>query len=204
MEYNLKNSRVLIKDIKKNQVIADTTIKTYDAHASILTVRVSSLVTPTEGKVSLLIFDNDRILEFEGILRRPVIANEVDIYLASGKEKEDRKHSRYTIRTKGIVSGIRFGKTMVSLRRPIEIETKNISATGVLLQAQAGSFEVGHRIQLTFRLNDTLFQNEYKVCGRKSMAAGWSDSAGERQSDGTWNIKTGTTGIFVGRTHTER
>ena len=179
MEYNLKNSRVLIKDIKKNQVIADTTIKTYDAHASILTVRVSSLVTPTEGKVSLLIFDNDRILEFEGILRRPVIANDVDIYLASGKEKEDRKHSRYTIRTKGIVSGIRFGKTMVSLRRPIEIETKNISATGVLLQAQAGSFEVGHRIQLTFRLNDTLFQNEDKVV-RIHNSSLWKEEYGCR------------------------
>ena len=179
MEYNLKNSRGLIKDIKKNQVIADTTIKTYDAHASILTVRVSSLVTPTEGKVSLLIFDNDRILEFEGILRRPVIANEVDNYLASGMEKEDRIHSRYTISTKGIVSGIRFGKNMVSLRRPIEIETKNISATGVLLQAQAGSFEVGHRIQLTFRLNDTLFQNEYKVV-RIHNSSLWNEEYGCR------------------------
>ena len=181
MEYtgNLKNSRILVKDIAKNRVVADTVITDFNPYTNILKIRVSSLMCADKGKVSVLIFQNNRILEFEGRLHRPVIANEVEIALNSGKEKEERKCSRYAVQTEGIVSDIRLCDQMISLRKPIPIETKNISANGVLFQAAAGSFEVGHRIRLMLRLKETVFQNEYKVVRIHSSGL-WTEEYGCR------------------------
>lgn len=181
MEYtgNLKNSRILVKDIIKNRVVADTIITEFNPHTNILKIRVSSLMCANEGKVSVLIFHNNRILEFNGRLHRPVIANEVEIALNSGKEKEERKCSRYVVQTEGNVSDIRLCGQMIALRKPIPIQTKNISASGVLFQAAAGSFEVGHRIRLIFRLNETVFQNEYKVVRTQSSGL-WTEEYGCR------------------------
>lgn len=181
MEYtgNLKNSRILVKDIAKNRVVADTVITEFNPHTNILKIRVSSLMCADKEKVSVLIFHDNHILEFKGRLHRPVIANEVEIALNSGREKEERKCSRYTVQTQGIVSDIRLCGQMISLRKPIPIETKNISANGVLFEAASGSFEVGHKIRLIFHLKENVFQNEYKVVRIQSSGL-WTEEYGCR------------------------
>lgn len=181
MEYtgNLKNSRILVKDTAENRVVADTVITEFNPHTNILKIRVSSLLRTNEGKVSVLVFYNNRILEFEGRLHRPVIANEVEIALNSGKEKEERKCSRYVVQTEGIVSDIWLYGQRVSLRKPIRIETRNISADGVLFQAAAGSFEIGHKIRLLFYVKETVFQKEYKVVRIQSSGL-WTEEYGCR------------------------
>ncbi len=155
--------RIQVKDRKSSQLISDTRITAYDTVQKIVKISASGLKYFGQQEVSVLIFCPNRLLEYYGILERPVIANEFQIRLHSGRNKEDRKKQRYEMRAKGKVEGIVIEKQMITLRKPIEFVTHNISANGVLLEAMAGSFEKGNRIRILLDLGETTIQGVYEV-----------------------------------------
>lgn len=160
---SLNNCRVLIKDIARNQVVADTRIQEFDAYKNIIKISVSSLCYAEEEKVSALIFGKDCLYEYFGRLRKPSVANQVEIALSGGKEREDRLRQRYDMEVIGQIESILIESQKIVLRKPILMSTKNISANGVLFESLSGGFEVGDIIQVSFNLIDTEVKNDYMV-----------------------------------------
>lgn len=162
-ENDLVGCKIQVKDRKSSQLISDTRITAYDTVQKVVKISASGLKYSGQQEVSVLIFCPNRLLEYYGVLERPVIANEFEIRLHSGRNKEDRKKQRYEMKAKGQVEGIVIEKQMIILRKPIEFITHNISANGVLLETMAGSFEKGDRIQILLELGETTIQGEYEV-----------------------------------------
>ena len=131
-ENDLVGCKIQVKDRKSSQLISDTRITAYDTVQKVVKISASGLKYSIQQEVSVLIFCPNRLLEYYGVLERPVIANEFEIRLHSGRNKEDRKKQRYEMKAKGQVEGIVIEKQMIILRKPIEFITHNISANGVL------------------------------------------------------------------------
>ena len=72
-----------------------------------------------------------------------MVENEIEVLLGRRKVKEDRKRTRYRIRMKGHVTTIRIEKEKISLKKPIEVKTLNMSSNGILMRADSGSFYIG-------------------------------------------------------------
>lgn len=185
---DLKNCRVLIKDVEGKRLLADTRITDYDIYKNIAKIRPSSLTVKAEevknGPISALVFCDNGLYEYSGSLRIVLIANEVEIKLFSGKQKESRKHLRYDIKLPGNVQALIIENQRILLRKPIEITSKNISKTGVLIQAMTGSFEPGDCLQLSLRLKDMEISGDYKVV-RKQNGNLWTEEYGcRRVADG--------------------
>lgn len=185
---DLKNCRVLIKDVDGKRLLADTRITDYDIYKNIAKIRPSSLTVKAEevknGPISALVFCDNGLYEYSGSLRIVLIANEVEIKLFSGKQKESRKHLRYDIKLPGNVQALIIENQRILLRKPIEITSKNISKTGVLIQAMTGSFEPGDCLQLSLRLKDMEISGDYKVV-RKQNGNLWTEEYGcRRVADG--------------------
>lgn len=160
----LKGCRVIIRDIADDQIVADTKILAFDSYRNSLRIGASSVNRYGKKSVSVLILNrNGLIYEYAGTMRNAVIANEVEISLGAGRSKEDRKKARYKIETRGEVEAVILEGQTVFLHKPIEISTKNISANGILLETMSGSFEIGNRILLNFKLGESILKNRYEV-----------------------------------------
>ena len=105
----------------------------------------------------------DKVRLVDRHVKYDVIANELEIDLYSGRVREDRKRSRYDIKAPGKVTGIQIAGKRITLRKPIEITTKNISANGLLIESEAGSFEKGDRILIRLDLGETTLRGMYEV-----------------------------------------
>lgn len=183
---NLKDCRVLIKDAVTGQLLADTQITDYDPQKKILKIRPSSLTVKKaelkNGPISALIFGENGLYEYSGALRVALIANEIEVSLSGGREKESRSNSRYDILVRGKAEAIVLENQKVFLRNPIEIVTKNISGNGVLIQAMAGSFEAGDCLQLMMEINGRKIRGDYKVL-RKQNCNIWTEEYGCQKVD---------------------
>ncbi len=159
----LVGRKIQIKDMNTGKLIASTRITAFDSAKKTVKISASGLSSPGCREVSVLIFGAHRLLEYYGNMNKPVIANELEIDLYSGRVREDRKRLRYDIKAPGKVTGIQIAGKRITLRKPIEITTKNISANGLLIESEAGSFEKGDRILIRLDLGETTLRGMYEV-----------------------------------------
>lgn len=159
----LIGSRVRMKDTTNDKLIADTRITGYDPEKKIIKISASGVFYRGECSVGLLAFTQNGIFEYFGTLRKPMIANEMEVTLSRGRKKEDRKNMRYNIRVDGKVEGITLAGKQIILRKPIAFVTENISANGLLIKTIAGSFEVHDRIWVSIELEQGRIHSEYEV-----------------------------------------
>lgn len=176
---DLVGRKIQIKDIETGKLIANTRITDYNSGNKTVKISASELNDLGHQEVCVLIFCADRLLEYYGRLKRPIIANEFEINLYSGRVREDRKRPRYEIRESGKVVGLVIAGKSILLRKPIDIMTKNISANGLLIEAEAGSFEKGTHIQILIKLGETILQGVYEVVRLQNQNL-WTEEYGCR------------------------
>ncbi len=159
-EKDLRDRRIVIKSLEDQKIIADTNILNYDALNNIVRVSAANIPDREYERIYALIFGNEGLYEYVGTIRGTVIANEIEILLGKSRMKEDRKRFRYNISMTGTILCIIIDGWNVTLRKPIKVQTINISSNGILFQADAGSFYLGNEFML-------LLEIEEKVMGMK-------------------------------------
>ena len=97
----LVGRKIQIKDLNTGKLIASTRITAFDSAKKTVKISASGLSSPGCREVSVLIFGAHRLLEYYGNMNKPVIANELEIDLYSGRVREDRERSRYDIKAPG-------------------------------------------------------------------------------------------------------
>lgn len=156
-EGELKNRRIIIKDIETDQVIADTQIIRYNSLSNSVMISAASFQEKKFYHISAIIFAEKGLYESSGTIRGVITGNEIEVFLGKSREKEDRAKTRYPICVEGNVKGIYIDNQEVSLHRGIHIETINMSANGILMKADAGSFDIGEVFTLFLEIGkDTL------------------------------------------------
>lgn len=156
-EGELKNRRIIIKNIENDQVIADTRIIRYNSLSNSVMISAASLLEKKFYNISAFIFLDNGLYESYGTIRGTVTGNEIEVFLGKSREKEDRAKTRYPISVEGNVKGIYIDNKEISLHRGIHIETINMSANGILIKADAGCFNIGENFSLFLEMGkDTL------------------------------------------------
>lgn len=153
----LKNRRIIIKNIEDGQVIADTQIIRYNSLSNSVMISAASLFEKKFYNICAFIFSDNGLYESYGTIRGTVTGNEVEVFLGKSREKENRAKTRYPISVEGNVRGIYIDNKEISLHRGIHIETINMSANGILIKADAGCFNTGEIFTLVLEIGkDTL------------------------------------------------
>lgn len=144
----LENRRILIKNIENGEVIADTKIIRYDSQMNFITISAGSLAEKRYYNVQAYIFARECLYEFNGVIRGVVVNNEIEVLLGKISLKENRAKIRYPIALEGEISSVDVHGRSIPLRKPIHMQTINMSSDGILVRADAGSFEIGEKFSL--------------------------------------------------------
>lgn len=142
-ENAIKNRRILIKDTKDGSIIADTKILRFDSRANSVVISADSLAVKKHYNISAYVFAEECLYEFFGTIRGAMVENEIEVFLGKSKTKEDRAKTRYPVALEGSINGVIIENREIRLRKPIHIRMINMSANGVLMQADSGCFNVG-------------------------------------------------------------
>ena len=153
-ENEIKNRRILIKNTEDNKIIADTTIIRFDSLTNSVHISADSLADRRYYSISAFIFAEECLYEFYGTIRGVLVENEIEVFLGKSKEKEDRARTRYPVALEGNIGSIMIGDRMIRLRKAIHTRTINMSASGVLVEADSGCFRVGDTFLLSLTVDD--------------------------------------------------
>ena len=153
-ENTVKNHRILIKNTEDGQIIADTKIIRFDSLTNSVLISADSLRERKFYNISAYIFAEECLYEFFGTIKGALVDNEIEVFLGKSKEKEDRAKTRYPVALAGDVDGLIIESRMVMLRKAMPIETINMSANGILMKADSGSFHIGDCFTLSLRVEE--------------------------------------------------
>lgn len=153
-ENAVKNRRILIKNTEDGNIIADTKIIRFDSLTNSVHISADSLAVRKFYNISAFIFAEECLYEFPGTIRGALVDNEIEVFLGKSKEKEDRAKTRYPVALEGNIVGIIIEGKMIQLRKTMHIRTINMSANGVLMQADSGCFDIGHTFVLNLEVED--------------------------------------------------
>lgn len=148
-ESTIKNRRILIKNTEDGKIIADTRILRFNSLTNSVIISADSLSNKKYYRIQAFIFAEECLYEFSGTIKGAMVDNEIEVFLGRSKEKEDRARTRYPVELDGTINGILMNACEIRLRKPMSIRTINMSANGVLMQADAGCFSVGDGFVLT-------------------------------------------------------
>lgn len=148
-ESTIKNRRILIKNTENGEIIADTKILGFNSLTNSVRISAGSLPDKKYYRISAFIFAEECLYELSGTIKGAMVDNEIEVLLGRSKEKEDRARTRYPMELKGVISHILMDGRTIRLRKPMHIQTINMSANGVLMKADAGCFGVGDSFVLT-------------------------------------------------------
>ena len=153
-ENEIKNRRILIKNTEDNRIIADTKIIRFDSLTNSVHISADSLADRRYYRISAFVFAEDCLYEFCGTITGVLVENEIEVLLGKSKEKEDRARTRYPVALEGNIGGIMIEDRLIQLRKAIHIKTINMSANGVLMEADSGCFHVGDIFSLNLTVDD--------------------------------------------------
>lgn len=153
-ENTVKNHRILIKNAEDGQIIADTKILRFDSLANSVHISADSLKERKYYNISAFIFAEECLYEFFGTIKGVLVENEIEVLLGKSKEKEDRAKTRYPVALKGNIDGIIIEGKLIRLRKAIPIRTINMSANGILMITDSGSFGIGDRFTMALIIED--------------------------------------------------
>lgn len=162
-EGELKNRRILIKNVEDDTVIADTEILRFNSASNSVMISADSLQEKKFYNISAMIFMERRLYEFSGTIRGAVVENEVEVFLGKSRAKESRARTRYPIALEGSIKGVYIDAKEISLHKSIRIKTINMSASGVLLQADVGCFNIGEIFSLVLEVQEGILEMQCEV-----------------------------------------
>ncbi|MCH5262750.1 MAG: PilZ domain-containing protein [Lachnospiraceae bacterium] len=153
-ENALKNRRILIKNMENGKIIADTKIVRFDSLANAAYISADSLAERKYYSISAFVFAKECLYEFFGTIRGVLVGNEIEVSLGKSKEKEDRAKTRYPVTMGGNIVGVYIEDRLIKLRKAMHIQTINMSANGILMQADSGCFQIGDRFYLNLKVEE--------------------------------------------------
>lgn len=153
-ENEIKNRRILIKNTEDGKIIADTKIIRFDSLTNSVHISADSLAVRKFYKISAFIFAEECLYEFHGTIRGALVDNEIEVFLGKSKEKEDRARTRYPVALEGNIVGIIIEGRVIRLRKAMNIRTLNMSANGILMQADSGCFRIGDHFAMDLEVED--------------------------------------------------
>lgn len=157
-ENALKNRRILIKNAEDGCIIADTKIVRFDSLTNSVLINAGSLADKKYYTILAYIFAEECLYEFYGTIRGALVGNEIEVFLGKSKEKEDRSKTRYPVALEGNINGIIIEGKIIRLRKPMHIQTINMSANGILMQADCGCFRIGDSFALNLKVEDGVME----------------------------------------------
>lgn len=150
---NVNGCKVVFRDVESGVTIAETRIVQCDTIASTIWVPASSFDKLRHRRVSVLIFLTDMVYEYLGVVRAS-IENTIEISLYHGKSREGRKAPRYNISTPATVQTLWISQQLFTLRKPMELLTRNISSGGILISGCVNSLFLNSAFFLNLKLED--------------------------------------------------
>ncbi len=153
-EKEIKNQRIIIKNVKDNRIIGDTKIIRYDSAVNSVYISAQSISDKKFYQVSAVIFAENCLYNFCGSMRGVVRENEIEVFLGKCETKEDRQAVRYSLAFEGNIEGVYIDAVKVRFRKPIPVETVDMSSSGILLKAGTGFFQIGEKYSLLLKIND--------------------------------------------------
>lgn len=153
-ENEVKNRRILIKNVEDGEIIADTKILRFNSRVNSVHISADSLKDRKYYNISAYIFAEDCLYELFGTIKGVLVDNEIEVFLGKSKEKEDRAKTRYSVALEGSICGIIIENRTIRLRKVMRIETINMSANGILMKADSGCFHIGDCFLLNIKLEE--------------------------------------------------
>lgn len=153
-ENAVKNHRILIKNTEDGQIIADTKIIRFDSLTNSALISADSLKERKFYNISAYIFAEECLYEFFGTIKGALVNNEIEVFLGKSKEKEDRAKTRYPVALEGSIVAVIIESRLIKLRKAMPIETINMSANGILMKADSGSFHTGDCFMLNLKVEE--------------------------------------------------
>ena len=133
---DLKNCRIVVRDVESGRTIADTTILTYDEKSGQIRVATGGIVLEKNRKISALIFSRSGLFENQGTVGdRDEETTLITLY--EGIAKNDRHAVRYRVNIRGEIDRIVRPFTG-KIEEKIDITVLNMSSIGLLVQVPAG------------------------------------------------------------------
>ncbi len=161
---SLTGRHVIISTLEGTEILADTRIVEYNKNLHTIRIR-----TPRRqdiyGKthVSVEVYTEDGISHYQGTVRKSVSMDSVEIALFQGFRKNIRNAQRYRVNAIGVIDVIWLEDQRLVLRKPMGIRVLNISAGGVMIAAQPGSFLEGMSFVLHIKLKEKFFSAQCQV-----------------------------------------
>ncbi|MDE7269310.1 MAG: PilZ domain-containing protein [Acetatifactor sp.] len=144
---DLRNHRIVIRDTRTGETVADTMIAAYDAEASELTLDTDQITLKEGTTISALIFSANGLCESQGVIRAQA-EGKTFIRLSEGRGRDERQAVRYQVNIRGEVEFVsRPGEG--KLPGGFEILLLNMSSIGLLIQAPSGRIRTGDTIRFT-------------------------------------------------------
>lgn len=162
-ESEVKNQRILIRNAEDGQIIADTKIIRFDSMMNAIYISAGSLRERKQYNISAYIFAKKCLYEFFGTIRGVMRDNEIEVRIGKNKKKENRVRTRYPVALQGSIDGIIIEDRMIKLRKAIYIQTINMSATGILMKADSGCFNIGDCFSLNLKIDYGEIQLNCKI-----------------------------------------
>lgn len=162
-ENTVKNRRILIKNTENGQIIADTKIIRFDSLTNSVLISADSLRERKFYNISAYIFAEECLYEFFGTIKGALVDNEIEVFLGKSKEKEDRAKTRYPVALEGSIVAVIIESRTIMLRKAMPIETINMSANGILMKADSGSFHIDDCFTLSLKVEEGRIELSCKI-----------------------------------------
>ena len=136
LQEDLKNCRIVLRDVETGRTIADTMILSHDGASDVIRISTEGIFLEKGTKISALIFSKSGLFENQGT----VGGRENDdtlITLYEGTARNDRHAVRYRVNIQGEVDRI-VRPGVGKINDPFGITVLNMSSIGLLVQAPAG------------------------------------------------------------------
>lgn len=168
-EKELKNHRILVRNIDNDDIVADAEIKEFDWKTNTVRLSAGTLKDKNCLRVTALIFGSEGIYEYSGTVRKKGASGTVEIALYNGKEKVTRNYKRYHLNTKGTIKSVVTEDGKQKTTTPFKVEVVNMSGSGVLIKADKGSLKVKDKIVLNPLLDETELTLECAVVRERDL-----------------------------------
>ena len=144
---DLKNRRIVIRDVESERTIADTVILTYDETKEQIEIESGQEALTMGTTISALIFSTAGLYESHGTVGETGNGKTV-ITLYEGTARNDRHAVRYQVNIHGTVSSV-TRSSGEKLEREFDIIVLNMSSIGLLMEAPAGEIQQGDVIRFS-------------------------------------------------------
>lgn len=136
---DLKNCRVVVRDVESGRTIADTMILTYDEQSDTIRVATDGITLEKGRKISALIFSRSGLFENQGTVGDRD-GEQTLITLYEGTARNDRHAVRYRVNIQGQIDRI-TRPSAGKIEEKIDITVLNMSSIGLLVQVPAGKVQ---------------------------------------------------------------